>query len=148
MTSTEPARSDRIAEAGSTQQPALANLRPTRQRLAVVAALETFEDFRAAQEIHDLLVNGGDSVGLATVYRTLQALAEAEEVDVLRSEEGETVYRRCSRSHHHHLVCRSCGSTVEVEGPEVERWAASVAAEHGYTAVTHTLEIFGLCDRC
>jgi Fur family ferric uptake transcriptional regulator len=122
--------------------------RPTRQRRAVASALQTFDDFRSAQDIHDLLRRTGDNVGLSTVYRTLQSLADGGEVDVLRSEDGEALYRRCSTSHHHHLVCRSCGRTVEVEGPAVERWADKVAGEHGYTAVSHTLEIFGTCPDC
>jgi Fur family ferric uptake transcriptional regulator len=123
-------------------------MRPTKQRRAVVDALESFADFRSAQEIHDLLGRRGETVGLATVYRTLQRLAEAGEVDLLRTEDGEAIYRRCSDSHHHHLVCRSCGATVEVEGPAVERWADKVAAEHGYADVSHTLEIFGTCSDC
>jgi Fur family transcriptional regulator, ferric uptake regulator len=122
--------------------------RPTRQRRAVVSALQGFEDFRSAQDIHDLLRRNGDNVGLSTVYRTLQALADGGEVDVLRSEDGEAVYRRCSTSHHHHLVCRSCGRTVEIEGPAVERWADRVAGEHGFSDVSHTLEIFGTCPDC
>jgi Fur family ferric uptake transcriptional regulator len=121
---------------------------PTRQQRAVTAALEEADDFRSAQEIHDRLRSRGDGVGLSTVYRTLQAMAEAGDVDVLRSANGETVYRRCSTSHHHHLVCRSCGATVEVAGPTVERWASAVAAEHGYTDVSHTVEIFGTCPDC
>ena len=123
-------------------------LRPTRQRRAVAAALAEFDDFRSAQEIHEALRAAGDNVGLSTVYRALQAMAEAGELDTLRSEAGEAVYRRCSGSHHHHLVCRSCGATVEVEGPTVERWTRSVAAAHGYADVSHTLEIFGTCTRC
>ncbi len=119
-------------------------LRPTRQRIAVVEAMASFEDFRSAQEIHELLGTRGENVGLATVYRTLQRLADAGEVDMLRSEEGEAIYRRCSGTHHHHLVCRSCGRTVEVEGPAVERWTRSIAAEHGFGDVSHTLEIFDL----
>ena len=103
------------------------SVRPTRQRLAVAAALGTFDDFRSAQEIHDLISQRGDSVGLATVYRTLSALADAGEVDMLRTEDGEAIWRRCSDTHHHHLVCRSCGATVEVEGPAVERWTSSIA---------------------
>jgi Fur family ferric uptake transcriptional regulator len=122
--------------------------RPTRQRRAVVSALQGFEDFRSAQDIHDLLRRNGDNVGLSTVYRTLQALADGGEVDVLRSGDGEAVYRRCSTSHHHHLVCRSCGRTVEIEGPAVERWAGRVAGEHGFTDVSHTLEVFGTCPNC
>ena len=122
--------------------------RSTRQRAAVSAALDEIEDFRSAQELHDMLKHRGDSVGLTTVYRTLQSLADAGEVDVLRTSDGEAVYRRCSSGHHHHLVCRSCGSTVEVEGPAVERWANSIAAEHGFSDIAHTLEIFGTCGDC
>jgi len=122
--------------------------RTTRQRRAVAACLQDLDDFRSAQEIHDLLRHNGENVGLSTVYRTLQALAESHEVDVLRAEDGEARYRRCSTTHHHHLVCRSCGRTVEVEGPTVERWASSVAAEHDFADVSHTLEVFGVCASC
>ncbi|KWX00119.1 transcriptional repressor [Carbonactinospora thermoautotrophica] len=122
--------------------------RATRQRAAVAAVLDEVNDFRSAQELHDLLKQRGETVGLTTVYRTLQALAAAGEVDVLRTDDGEAVYRRCSRSHHHHLVCRRCGRTVEVEGPAVERWAEKVADEHGYTDVSHQVEIFGTCPAC
>ena len=122
--------------------------RPTRQRRAVASVLGTFEDFRSAQQIHELLARQGEAVGLATVYRTLQLLADTGEIDVLRSELDEAIYRRCSGSHHHHLVCRGCGTTVEVEGPTVERWTSAIAAEHGFSAVSHTLEIFGTCPRC
>ena len=123
-------------------------LRPTRQRRAVIDAMASFDDFRSAQEIHDLLAKRGDPVGLATVYRTLQRLADAGEVDLLRTEGGETIYRRCSDTHHHHLVCRSCGTTVEVEGPAVERWTRAIADDHGFADVSHTLEIFGTCPEC
>ncbi|HEX4190423.1 MAG TPA: transcriptional repressor [Marmoricola sp.] len=123
-------------------------LRPTRQRRAVVAVLEECGEFRSAQEIHEVLRGGGDNVGLSTVYRALQAMAEAGEIDMLRSEAGEAVYRRCSSSHHHHLVCRTCGRTVEVEGPAVEKWTRGVAEKHGFREVSHTLEIFGTCAHC
>ena len=122
--------------------------RPTRQRRAVATALRSFDDFRSAQDIHDLLRRSGDNVGLSTVYRTLQALADADEIDSLRTESGESIYRRCSATHHHHLVCRNCGATVEVEGPVVEKWTRSVATAHGYSDVSHTLEIFGTCGNC
>lgn len=122
--------------------------RATRQRAAVASALDEVEEFRSAQELHDLLRHRGDSVGLTTVYRTLQSLADAGEVDVLRTDEGEAVYRRCSQGHHHHLVCRTCGRAVEVEGPAVEKWADAVAADHGFVDVAHTMEIFGTCADC
>lgn len=123
--------------------------RRTKQRAAVDAVLEETDDFVSAQELHAKLRDGGEAVGLATVYRTLQAMADDGRVDVLRPDGGEAVYRRCIRvEHHHHLVCRSCGATVEVTGPAVEDWTSRIAAEHGYTDVAHTLEIFGTCPSC
>ncbi|MEU1347736.1 Fur family transcriptional regulator [Streptomyces sp. NPDC005775] len=123
--------------------------RSTRQRAAVAAALDEVDEFRSAQDLHDVLKHRGDSVGLTTVYRTLQSLADAGEVDVLRTTEGESVYRRCSTGdHHHHLVCRMCGKAVEVEGPAVEQWAETIAAQHGFVNVAHTVEVFGTCMEC
>lgn len=132
----------------ATEPSAGIGVRSTRQRTAVVAALGEIDDFRSSQELHDYLRHKGENVGLSTVYRTLTALAAAEEVDVIVREDGESIYRKCSGSHHHHLVCRSCGMTVEVAGPTVERWAGAVAVEHGFTEVNHTLELFGLCSEC
>ena len=124
-------------------------MKPTRQRTAVAEALARTEGFASAQALHDALRHQGASVGLTTVYRHLQALAEAGEVDVLRTDDGESVYRRCAGAdHHHHLVCRACGATVEVTGPAVEAWADAVAKEHGFSDVTHTLEVFGTCPAC
>jgi Fur family ferric uptake transcriptional regulator len=123
-------------------------VRPTKQRLAVAAALAETAGFHSAQAIHERLGQRGESVGLATVYRTLTMLADSGEIDMMRNEDGEAIYRRCSGTHHHHLVCRSCGHTVEVEGPAVERWTTAMATEHGYADVSHTLEIFGTCQDC
>jgi Fur family transcriptional regulator, ferric uptake regulator len=122
--------------------------RRTRQRTAVDGILADRDDFRTAQEIHDELRRLGERVGLTTVYRTLQAMTEAGELDALRTADGETAYRRCSTGHHHHLVCRSCGRTVEVSGPAVEKWANAVAEEHQFRDVSHDLEIFGTCNSC
>jgi len=122
--------------------------RRTRQRAAVDEILAGRHEFRTAQEIHDDLRHRGDRVGLTTVYRTLQTMTEAGELDAIRNAEGETAYRRCSTGHHHHLVCRNCGRTVEVSGPAVESWASAVAQQHGFRDVSHDLEIFGTCDRC
>src|SRR6202046_943601 len=87
-------------------------VRSTRQRAAIASLLDTLDEFRSAQEMHDELRRRGDNIGLTTVYRTLQSMASAGLVDTLRTDTGESVYRRCSEHHHHHLVCRRCGSTV------------------------------------
>jgi Fur family ferric uptake transcriptional regulator len=123
-------------------------VRSTKQRAAIAALLENVDEFRSAQELHDELRRRGEGIGLTTVYRTLQTMAASGLVDTLRTDNGESVYRRCSAHHHHHLVCRGCGSTVEVQGGAAEKWAADVAREHGFTDVTHTIEIFGVCAGC
>ncbi len=122
--------------------------RPTKQRTAIEADLERSEEFRSAQQVHASLHAHGDKIGLATVYRTLQSMVDEGLVDALRTDDGEQSYRRCSTGHHHHLVCRVCGRTVEIEGPAVERWTASVADAHGFTEVDHTLELVGRCAEC
>ncbi|MFI6477502.1 Fur family transcriptional regulator [Nonomuraea sp. NPDC050663] len=119
------------------------------RRDAVHDILRSSDSFRSAQDVYAQLRSDGAKIGLTTVYRALQALADGGMVDVLRTDDGESVYRACTTdSHHHHLVCRACGRTVEVAGPDVERWAEAVGAEHGFTEVTHTVEVFGTCAEC
>jgi Fur family ferric uptake transcriptional regulator len=111
--------------------------------------LDSLPGFWSAQQIHAELRRRGERIGLTTVYRHLQVLSEDGLLDTIRDAGGETLYRRCrSATHHHHLICRVCGTSVEVEGRAVEQWAEKVAAEAGFTAVDHTVELFGLCPSC
>ncbi len=132
----------------------VARRRSTRQGAAIDAALSAADGFLTAQALYDELRGQGASVGLTTVYRHLRRLAEDGAVDVVVRPDGEAAYRRCgsgasgeAEQHHHHLVCRTCGFSVEVEGPEVESWTQRVATDAGFTDVSHTLEIFGECGR-
>ncbi|MEY9213308.1 transcriptional repressor [Thermobifida halotolerans] len=119
------------------------------RRETVRQALHRSSGFRSAQDLYATLRADGSKIGLTTVYRALQALSDAGEVDVLMTDEGEAVYRACATpTHHHHLVCRSCGKAVEIEGPAVESWADNLAAQHGFVDLTHTLELFGTCSDC
>ncbi|MDO4928225.1 MAG: Fur family transcriptional regulator [Corynebacterium sp.] len=124
-------------------------IRNTRQRTAVVKALQELDQFVSTKTIHDHLMKQGNTVGLTTVYRTLQSLSEVGAVDVLTLAHGETLYRHClTNSHHHHLVCTECASTVEIAGGPVEQWANSVASNHGYQITGHEAEVFGICPSC
>ena len=121
----------------------------TRQGSAVLRSLDASDGFRTAQQIHGDLRAAGDGIGLTTVYRHLQLLADDGEVDALQLDGGEVAYRRCATGHHHHhLVCRSCGRSVEVECPDVGSWAQSVAGDAGFSDPTHRVEVFGLCAAC
>jgi Fur family ferric uptake transcriptional regulator len=130
----------------------VAQQRSTRQGEAVRDALRVAGGFRSAQDVYATLRSEGGSVGLSTVYRHLQNLVEDGVVDVIHRADGEATYRYCGDAkpghHHHHLVCRTCGRTEEVEGRAVERWAGEVAAQYGFVAVDHTVELFGVCPSC
>ena len=119
-----------------------------KSQIKLISTLERVGGFASAQELYQLLRRDGDGIGLTTVYRALQSLLDAKIVDVLRRDDGEALYRLCGDAHHHHLVCRSCGATVEIEGSSVERWAEAVAKEHHFREVGHTVELFGLCSKC
>lgn len=122
--------------------------RTTWQRTAVRAALEGNDGFVSAQELHHQMRSAGDAVGLTTVYRQLHLLAEQGDADVVPTPEG-ALYRLCrTDEHHHHLICRGCGRTVEVDGPDLEHWADEVGEAHGFSDLDHVIEFFGTCRAC
>ena len=123
--------------------------RNTWQREAVREALTSTEGFISAQGLHLSLHEAGSPIGLATVYRALADLAAEGDADSLQSPEGESLYRACaSPGHHHHLICRSCGRTVEIQADDIEAWAASTAAAHGFRDPQHVVDVFGTCGDC
>ena len=124
-----------------------AGLRVTRQRVAVLEALGGRSDLVTAQELHHELRGTAHSPGLATIYRTLAALAEAGELDTF-PRDGEQAFRLCGSGHHHHLVCESCGLVQEVDSHEVEAWVARIARRRGFRVTGHTADIYGLCRAC
>ncbi|WP_294179562.1 Fur family transcriptional regulator [uncultured Schumannella sp.] len=122
--------------------------RNTWQREAVRTALGTTEGFVSAQALHASMRGTGSEVGLATVYRALADLAIEGEADALQ-QDGESLYRACTPgTHHHHLICRNCGKTVEIRADAVEVWAREVAAQHGFRDPQHVVDVFGLCADC
>ncbi len=123
--------------------------RNTWQREAVRARLAEAQGFVSAQQLYSVLRDEGSTIGLATVYRNLAQLAEAGEADSLQAPGGENLFRSCStQGHHHHLICRSCGETRELEARVVEEWASSVGAEYDFSDIEHVVDLFGVCARC
>ena len=122
--------------------------RTTWQREAVRAELAETSGFVSAQALHARLEQGGRTMGLATVYRALADLADAREADSLHAPTGEVLYRACTSDHHHHLICRQCGKTIEISADPVEQWAHAIAAEHGFDSASHTVDVFGRCADC
>ena len=122
--------------------------RNTWQREAVRAQLAETSGFVSAQALHARLSANGRAMGLATVYRALADLADMHEADSLHAPSGEVLYRACTAEHHHHLICRTCGTTVEISAEPVEQWARTVAAAHGFDEPSHTVDVFGRCAAC
>ncbi|HEV2428161.1 MAG TPA: transcriptional repressor [Acidimicrobiales bacterium] len=123
--------------------------RNTTQRRAVVDALGRIQGFVSAQELHQRIVDAGGHIALATVYTQLRRLVDGGEVDAVMTDRGENLFRRCVvDAHHHHLACRVCGATVEVDAPHLEEWSDGVAARYGYRDLRHVLELSGVCPSC
>ena len=122
--------------------------RTTWQKTAVFEALSQDNIFVSAQELHQKLLFGGQKLGLTTVYRALTDLVEAGQADVLAGEDNEMRYRVCSDEHHHHLICRKCGNAVEFDLDGFEAEVSALAVKHGYKDVAHSIELFGICEKC
>jgi Fur family ferric uptake transcriptional regulator len=118
--------------------------RRTEQREAIVEALRGSDRAVTAQELHGQL----EGVGLATVYRNLQRLADEGDADTLRRDNGEVAFLLCGRGHHHHLTCRLCGRVEQVRDCRLDDWARDVAAGHGFSEVEHHAELYGVCAPC
>jgi len=123
-----------------------ADVRLTPQRAAVLAAIESEPGAFTAVAIYDRSRKTSPTLGLATVYRTLELLRAAGSVRALGGADG-AVYVRCHPGHHHHLVCVSCGSVEETElcGAPAP---AVLKRRHGFRAESHELDVYGTCARC
>ena len=96
-----------------------------------------------------MIARDGGQTSLATVYTQLKKLVATGEVDVVMTDRGESLYRRCVvDTHHHHLACRHCGATLEVDAPELEQWAQAIAERHDFADLHHVLELNGICRSC
>ena len=122
--------------------------RNTWQKTAVLEQLSNTDEFVSAQELHQKIFQSGKKLGLTTVYRALTEMVEQGMADSLSISDGEMRYRICTPEHHHHLICRVCGKTVEFDMPGFEELALEVAKANGFTELSHEIELFGVCAGC
>ena len=122
--------------------------RVTKQRKSVEDCLGKFSTFLSIQEIHTDLVSSGQKIGLSTVYRIIGEMYSDKSVDMILSESNESLYRLCSKAHHHHLVCNDCGTAVEVFDETIENWANQIAKANKFKLVDHQVELTGTCAKC
>lgn len=109
--------------------------------------LDAITSWAAPFTIEDLTATV-PSVGRATVFRTVKLLQELELVCRVPLEDGSVRYQRSHGEHHHHLVCRGCGSVAEFSDAELDQRILQQARAHGFTLEGHSLELYGLCAEC
>jgi Fur family transcriptional regulator, ferric uptake regulator len=127
----------------------MASTRNTAQRREVIGVLGRVQGFVSAQDLHELIIKDGGQISLATVYTQLRKLVDSKDVDIVMTDRGESLYRRCVVDvHHHHLACRNCGATVEVDAPQLEKWANEIATKNGFKDLRHVIELNGICQKC
>jgi Fur family ferric uptake transcriptional regulator len=125
-----------------------AGYRVTRPRRAVIRALLQDGSYASPAEVHARARAHCASVGLVTVYRTLDLLASMGFVRRIHTADGCHGYAVAENGHRHHLVCRRCGATVEFEGCDLSQFLARVGRDTGYAVEGHLLELVGLCAAC
>jgi Fur family ferric uptake transcriptional regulator len=124
----------------------LSGLRPTPQRVAILEALEGKDRPVTAQALHEEIGSRGGP-GLATVYRTLRALAASGTAETFDAGD-ELAYKLCAVDHHHHLICERCGQVTTIPSCEVEGWASQVARRRGFAVTGHRADVYGVCASC
>jgi Fur family transcriptional regulator, ferric uptake regulator len=124
----------------------LSGLRPTPQRVAIIGALEGKSRPVTAQALHEE-IGGRGGPGLATVYRTLRALAATGTAETF-AEGDEVAYKLCAVDHHHHLICERCARVTTIPSCEVEDWASQVARRRGFAVTGHRADVYGVCASC
>ncbi|AFZ48606.1 ferric uptake regulator, Fur family [Cyanobacterium stanieri PCC 7202] len=124
-------------------------MRTTKNQKLILALLEKINTEISAQEIHFSLRQQGSSTGLATVYRTLKALHQEGLIQERVSPTGESLYSVIKHEHHpHHLNCVSCGESIPLNDCPIDQQLHQWCESQNFTVYYHTLEFFGLCDRC
>ncbi len=126
-----------------------AGLKITVPRVKILQILEQSEEKHlGAEGVYKALIDMGEDVGLATVYRVLTQFEAAGLVTRHNFEGGHAVYELCQEEHHDHLVCVKCGRVEEFVDEVIEQRQESIAKRAGFKMTDHALNIFGLCDTC
>lgn len=126
-----------------------AGLKNTLPRRRILEILESAKDHHlSAEDIYRELLDSGEEIGLATVYRVLTQFHEAGLVIRHNFESGQSVFELDSGEHHDHLVCVKCGRVEEFVDETIEKRQDEIAQEAGFTITDHSLNIYGICGEC
>ncbi len=126
-----------------------AGLKVTLPRMKILELLEASAiRHRSAEDIYRALLDDGEEIGLATVYRVLTQFEAAGLVERHHFESGQAVFELSEKGHHDHIVCVSCGKVEEFYDEMIENRQREVAASKGYEVTDHSLTLYGKCPGC
>lgn len=124
-----------------------AGLKVTLPRLKILELLENAHHHHmSAEDVYKALIEQGEDVGLATVYRVLTQFEQAGIVERHNFENNLSVFEIAKDEHHDHLVCDQCGKIIEFHNDEIEKLQEKVAKEHGFMLAGHSLVLYGICE--
>ncbi len=123
-----------------------AGLKITLPRLKILELLQKPESQHiSAEDLYKLLLDLGEEIGLATVYRVLNQFDDAGIVTRHHFESGKSVFELASQTHHDHLVCLDCGAVIEFSDDVIEQRQNEIAAQHNIKLTNHSLYLYGRC---
>ncbi len=126
-----------------------AGLKVTLPRMKILEMLENSNNRHlSAEDVYKALMDSGEDIGLATVYRVLTQFESAGLVQRHHFEGGQSIFELDEGSHHDHLVCVRCGAIEEFYDEVIEERQEQVAAQMGFRITDHSLILYGLCSAC
>lgn len=126
-----------------------AGLKNTKPRVKILQLLEQSSNHHlSAEGVYKALLESGEDVGLATVYRVLTQFENAGLVSRHNFEGGHSVFELCQGDHHDHLVCVRCGRVEEFVDAVIEQRLHTIADNVQFKITDHSLNLYGLCPRC
>ena len=120
----------------------------TPQRKLILKVFLQQKGHISIDDLHKKIQNEDTTIGIATLYRTMKLLTEAGLADMHSFNEKTTYERLYQVKHHDHLICKTCGKTVEFEHPLIEKYQVEVCERHGFDLRSHRMELFGICNEC
>ncbi len=125
-----------------------AGLKVTLPRIKILELLESATDHHlSAEDIYKTLLEQGEDVGLATVYRVLTQFEAAGIIERHHFENNHSVFEIMQEDHHDHIVCQSCGQVREFTNPVIEAEQHRVAIDLGFELTGHSLNLYGYCSK-
>ena len=129
--------------------PPLGGRRQTAERREILATIVEMKSHFDPQTLHDRLRAKGSKVSRASIYRTIPILvAQGVITEVEKTEKHAHYEKTIGKAHHDHLICLSCGRTIEFVSPTIEMLQDEICQHAAFKGVRHTLEIMGYCKQC